>query len=161
MARHTSATVNGGFSTFLLEVAFDRAGVKRRLAAALVAERTRRGGGDARRFPQPEMARELGYSLRQYQRLEDPDDPNLPSWKNVEAIAEKLGLDTTVIFDDGVVDEQVTPSSDAETIAALREEVGRLQQEVQASRQDTQAGRREVKQLLERVEALLETRRSA
>lgn len=84
----------------MLEVALDRSRMKERLADALIQERTRRGGGDARRFPQPKMAELLGYSLRQYQRLEDAEDGGLPSWENLDAIAEKLGLSPSDLFDD-------------------------------------------------------------
>lgn len=100
--------------TFLLEVALDRARVKQRLAAALTRERERRGGDDARRFPQPKMAELLGYSLRQYQRLEDPDDPSLPRWDDLEKIADKLGLEGDELFGDATA-EPTTPevASDA------------------------------------------------
>lgn len=74
--------------------------MKERLAAVLLAERAKRGHGDARRFAQPAMADLLGYSLRQYQRLEDPDDPNLPGWSKLEAIADKLGLEASGLFGD-------------------------------------------------------------
>lgn len=74
--------------------------MKERLAAVLLAERVKRGHGDARRFAQPAMADLLGYSLRQYQRLEDPDDPNLPGWGKLEAIADKLGLEAAELFGD-------------------------------------------------------------
>lgn len=62
-------------------------------------ERVRRGGGDGRRFPQPVMADLLGYSLRQYQRLEDPGHPSLPPRRKLELIARRLGLDTSRLFD--------------------------------------------------------------
>lgn len=106
MAANLSATRDGGRSTFLLEVALDRARMKQRLAAALLAQRVERGGGDARRFPQPAMAQLLGYSLRQYQRLEDPDDPNLPTWNNIESIGDKLGLNASELFGDEPEGEQ-------------------------------------------------------
>lgn len=95
-----SATWSGGRARFLLEVALDRSRMKERLADALIQERTRRGNGDPRRFPQPKMAELLGYSLRQYQRLEDPEDGGLPSWENLDAIAERLGLNPADLFDD-------------------------------------------------------------
>jgi transcriptional regulator with XRE-family HTH domain len=93
-----SATQLGGLSTFLLEMALDKARMKGRLAAVLQDERRIRGRGDARRFPQPEMARLLGYSLRQYQRLEDPDDGSLPTWDDLNEILAKLGRPQSDIF---------------------------------------------------------------
>lgn len=135
MARHTAATLPDARGTFLLEVALDRARVKQRLAIALVDERSRRGGGDARRFPQPEMARELGYSLRQYQRLENPDDPSLPRWGELEQIAERLGLDADRLFgDDG--DEPPTPpvGAPAGDLDALFVEVRNVAEEVRQLR---------------------------
>jgi len=112
MAANLSATHDVGRSTFLLEVALDRARMKQRLAAALLAQRVERGGGDARRFPQPAMAQLLGYSLRQYQRLEDPDDPNLPTWNNIEAISAKLNLNASAIFgEDEPVEEPPAPAT--------------------------------------------------
>lgn len=106
-----SATSGGGRSTFLLEVALDRARLKQRLAETLIDERTRRGRGDARQFPQPQMADLLGYSLRQYQRLENPDDPNLPTWSGIEAIAERLSIDAADLFASAETPD--TPLTDA------------------------------------------------
>lgn len=93
-----TATRDGGRAKFLLEVALDRARTKQNLARVLRDQRVQRGGGDARRFPQPKMAELLGYSLRQYQRLEDENDHGLPSWDDLDAIAEKLGLTTADLF---------------------------------------------------------------
>lgn len=127
MARHLAATHDGGRATFLLEVALDRARMKSRLAGVLNAERAKRGGGDARRFAQPEMARLLGYSLRQYQRLEDANDPSLPSWSDLERIMELLDLDATQIF--GADPEQAAsngkPAGDERQLRELRDEIRR------------------------------------
>jgi transcriptional regulator with XRE-family HTH domain len=101
-----SATPLGGLSTFLLEMALDKARMKGRLAAVLQDERRIRGRGDARRFPQPEMARLLGYSLRQYQRLEDPDDGSLPTWDALTEILTKLERPQSDIFGEEETDEQ-------------------------------------------------------
>lgn len=111
MARHAAATLEVTRGTFLLEVALDRARLKARLAEALLRERTRRGGGEARRFPQPKMAAELGYSLRQYQRLEDPNEPGIPNWDDLERIVERLGINPAEIFDDAT-DEPPTHPGD-------------------------------------------------
>lgn len=100
MTRQMSATRRDGRATFLLEMALDKARMKARLAAVLADERRQRGNGDPRRFPQPEMAALLGYSLRQYQRLEDPDDPSLPTWDDLTAILAKLERDPAEIFAD-------------------------------------------------------------
>lgn len=90
-------------------MALDRARLKQRLSAALIKERTQRGNGDARRFPQPKMAELLGYSLRQYQRLEDPNDGNLPSWDSLETILDKLGLSSDDIFGGDDATDVTTP----------------------------------------------------
>lgn len=115
MASNLSATRDVGRATFLLEVALDRARMKERLAAVLLAERAKRGHGDPRRFAQPAMADLLGYSLRQYQRLEDPDDPNLPGWSKLEAIADKLGLEASGLFG-GDADAQVSTATNGEPL---------------------------------------------
>lgn len=126
MARHLAATHDGCRASFLLEVALDRARIKQRLAAILFAERERRGGGDARRFPQPEMARLLGYSLRQYQRLEDPDDQNLPNWSDLERIMGVLDLDATAIFENGQVPPTPPPPNE---LRELRDHLDRQHEE--------------------------------
>lgn len=123
MARHVSATWSDAGATFLLEVALDRARLKQRLAAVLYEERVKRGGGDARRFPQPKMAALLDYSLRQYQRLEDPDDGGLPSWADLERIADRLDLDGATLFGD---DEREPTATRDEEIHALREELAEV-----------------------------------
>lgn len=129
MTRSLSATGNGGRATFLLEVALDRARIKQRFAKLLYDERVRRGGGDARRFPQPEMAQLLGIGMRQYQRWEDPDDGSLPYWRNIEAIGEKLDVDVSDLFN---AVQQLEPEESPEPadLASLRRElateIGRL-----------------------------------
>lgn len=147
-----AATTGGGRATFLLEMALDRARLKERLAARLFAERAARGHGDARRFPQPEMARLIGYSIRQYQRLEDPDDQSLPSFADLERIAGVLEFDVADLFaDDDRV--EVTPSSD--------DEIAELRAEVAAALRQVEAERAEIREQLARIESLLTKRRSA
>lgn len=147
MARNLTATRDGGRATFLLEVALDRALVKQRLAAALLAERERRGGGDARRFPQPQMALLLGYSLRQYQRLEDGNDQSLPSWSDLDRIADTLGLDAGELFGEvSREDGPPAPASGGIDHAPLLE---RLLQEILEIREGQDA----IAQRLERLEA--------
>lgn len=124
-----SATLNDARATFLLEVALDRARLKQRLAEALYRERVLRGGGEARRFPQPKMAELLDYSLRQYQRLENADDPNLPSWNDLERIADRLDLDAAALFGDA--EDEETVSRDDE-LHALREELGEVRGQLAA-----------------------------
>lgn len=97
--------------------------MKARLAAVLLAERTRRGGGDPRRFPQPEMARLIDYSLRQYQRLEDENDSSIPTWNVLERIMGILDLDPSVIFAPAE-EEEDQPTEDQ--MVALREEVAEV-----------------------------------
>lgn len=146
MARLKSATRDGALSTFLLEVAFDRARMKKRFAAALLEQRAERGGGDPRRFPQPEMAALLGVGLRQYQRWEDPEDPSLPYWRNLEQIAEELNVDVAEIVGsdqqpvsvDDIPDDPEAPEADR---------LGRLEVEV-----------REMRLLLEEVLKILRRR---
>jgi transcriptional regulator with XRE-family HTH domain len=138
MARHTSATLHDARATFLLEVALDRARLKQRLAEALHRERVRRGGGDARRFPQPKMAELLGYSLRQYQRLENSEDPNLPSWNDLERIAEVLELDAGELF---ASEEPEGVSRDAE-VRVLREELAESRGQYAALEREIQELRR-------------------
>jgi hypothetical protein len=130
MARHLAATSSGGRATFLLEVALDRARMKTRLAGVLAEERARRGGGDARRYPQPQMAQLLGYSLRQYQRLEDPEDPSLPGWNDLERIMEILELDASAIFGDRDEAVDVATPGDVVDLRELRDELARHHDEV-------------------------------
>jgi hypothetical protein len=128
-----AATRDGGRATFLLEVALDRARTKARLAGVLLQERARRGGGDARRFPQPQMAALLGYSLRQYQRLEDPEDTSLPGWNDLERIMGRLELDASTIFDDDLQqDVDVATADDVVDLRELRDELARRHDEVMA-----------------------------
>jgi transcriptional regulator with XRE-family HTH domain len=136
MARQMSATRRDGLATFLLEMALDKARMKARLASVLIEERTKRGHGDARRFPQPEMADLLDYSLRQYQRLEDPDSESLPNWDTLTRILDLLGRPSSDIFGDDEEAEIEGPearsdgdgsSSDLEeAIADLGEKVDRI-----------------------------------
>lgn len=144
MARHVAATRDGGRATFLLEVALDRARTKARLAAILRSERAQRGAGEASRFPQPEMARLLGYSLRQYQRLEDPDDPSLPRWNELERIMGELGLPASEIFSDDVPASSARATADDGVQATLRRVLDQLQ--------ELQAGQAEIADRLERLE---------
>lgn len=130
MARHLAATPHGGRATFLLEVALDRARMKARLAGILVAQRSERGGGDARRFPQPEMARLLGYSLRQYQRLEDANDPSLPSWSDLERIMGILDLDAAAIFEPYDDEQPSTLVSRDVELQELRDQISSNHDEV-------------------------------
>lgn len=51
------------------------------------------------------MAQLLGYSLRQYQRLEDPADQSLPRWSELERITRELGIDS-LFTEDEVEEEQ-------------------------------------------------------
>ena len=130
MARMMSATRGDARATFLLEVALDRARLKQRLAETLLRERVERGGGEARRFPQPRMAELLGYSLRQYQRLEDPNDASLPTWTDLERIADRLDLDASEIFGDPTPD--VGAVSQDDELHALREELGEVRGQLAA-----------------------------
>jgi transcriptional regulator with XRE-family HTH domain len=126
MARHMSATRDSGRATFLLEVALDRARMKTRLARLLFEERVKRGGGDAHRFAQPEMARLIGYSARQYQRLENADDPSLPGWRDLERIMEKLDLDPSAIFSEEENEPEVSaPTGDGQA-DRLEAQIARL-----------------------------------
>lgn len=122
MARHMSATPLVGLSTFLLEMALDKARMKGRLASVLVDERRKRGHGDAKRFPQPKMAELLGYSLRQYQRLEDADDGSLPSWDDLTEILAKLDRPPSDIFGD---DEPVSRAATAPRLEGAAAEEAR------------------------------------
>lgn len=135
MARQMSATRRDGLSTFLLEMALDKARMKARLAAVLLDERTRRGLGDARRYPQPEMARLLGYSLRQYQRLEDADDPSLPGWDDLTEILAKLERPETDVFGSDNISDAPAPAVQPDPVAATgREGPAGLAAEVAAQR---------------------------
>lgn len=98
--------------------------MKERLSAALIAERARRGGGDPRRFPQPKMADLLGYSLRQYQRLEDANDPNLPTWNRIEIILARLELDADALFGEPSDNDG---GGDGESISSLSRRLERLE----------------------------------
>lgn len=123
MARNATATFNVARATFLLEMALDRAQMKERLARVLLEERTKRGHGDPRRFPQPEMARLLSVALRTYQRWEAPDDPMLPYWRNLEQIAATLDRDLADLVGDADQDAAaaLVPATDrAEEVADLQ-----------------------------------------
>ena len=95
-----SATWSDVRGSLLLAVALTRAQVKERFAAMLLSERTKRGHGDPRNYPQPEMARELNVSLRQYQRWEDANDPSMPGTGGLLKVCETLGRDPQEIYDD-------------------------------------------------------------
>jgi transcriptional regulator with XRE-family HTH domain len=120
-----SATTLDGLSTFLLEMALDKRQMKERLAAVLLEERKTRGHGDPRRFAQPAMAGLLGYSARQYQRLENADDASLPVYSDLIEILEKLGRPTSDIFGE----EDVEPETLDEPASSVSEDVrlGRLE----------------------------------
>lgn len=134
-----SATLGGGLSTFLLEVALNRRRVKERLAALLIEERGRRapdGSGDPRRFPQPEMARLLGYSLRQYQRLEDPEDGSLPRFDQMQQLLEKLDRPSSDVYGDEEPPSLETTGEDDDVnedrLARMEEEVGEVRELLEA-----------------------------
>ena len=95
-----SATRSGARGSLLLAVALTRAQVKERFAAMLLSERTKRGHDDPRNYPQPEMARELNVSLRQYQRWEDANDPSMPGTGGLLKVCETLERDPAEIYDD-------------------------------------------------------------
>jgi transcriptional regulator with XRE-family HTH domain len=100
--------------------------MKARFSTFLREERTRRGRGDARNFPQSEMARLLDVGLRQYQRWENPDDRSMPRWQGIEQIAEKLGVSVDEIL--GVIDEPERPPGHSGTeVDALLDIVQRLE----------------------------------
>lgn len=133
MASNVSATRRDGLSTFLLEMALDKARMKERLAAVLLEERKKRGHGDARRFPQPEMASLLGYSLRQYQRLEDPNEGSMPVWGDLYEILDKLGRPHTDIFGDEEPPPVEPPPDEPESgdpIKALSERFSTLERQM-------------------------------
>lgn len=116
----TSATSARGLSTFLLEMALDEARIRERLSERLLAERETRGGGNTRRFPQPMMADLLDVTLRTYQEWEGA--VRVPSWRNLEKIAERLGIEITELFEDD--EEEVEPAVTFESeLHALREEL--------------------------------------
>lgn len=157
MASNLSATLAGTRATFLLELALDRAHLKARLAARLLDERTRRGMGDARKFPQPKMADLIGYSLRQYQRLEDAEDSSMPSFADMEEIAAKLEFDMAELFADEPEEtpaEDVTPSPSPGDVGELRRELAHLRGALQRAQDET-------RQSLAEIRSLLEQRRSA
>jgi hypothetical protein len=79
------------------------------------------------------MAQLLGYSLRQYQRLEDPEDPSLPGWNDLERIMGRLELDASTIFDDDLQqDVDVATADDVVDLRELRDELARRHDEVMA-----------------------------
>lgn len=80
-------------------MALDEAKLRERFSAALVAWRTRRGGGDPKRFPQGDAAREVGVSLRTYQHWEGRE--HMPRrWADVEAVCGTIGIDSAAILSD-------------------------------------------------------------
>ena len=118
-----AATNNRALSTFLLEMALDEAHIRERLAALLLAERAKRGGGDARRFPQPRMAALIEVETRAYQDWEA--GVRIPKWSNLEKIAEVLKLEVADLVGDSVqplVEEPKTQKA-AVTEEAFRREV--------------------------------------
>lgn len=142
MTRHVAATAERGLATFLLEMALDRSRIKARFAAMLLDERTARGDGDARRFPQPEMAKLLGYSLRQYQRLEDPDNASMPGWRGINNILATLGRDEDDVFTSP--GENKTPPASADVQEQLWEALAMLR--------DIRSGQRELADRVKRLE---------
>lgn len=98
--------------------------MKQRFAAALHDARRKRGGGDASTFPQHKMAEEIGYSLRQYQRLENPNVADLPPWTKIEKIADQLDLDLSTLFADPEPANGATPSADVRLLfRSIREDL--------------------------------------
>lgn len=106
-----------GLSTFLLEMALDESRMRERFAAKLLAERTRRGGGDARRYPQPQMAELLGTTLRSYQGWEAGE--RMPRWRNLERIAATLAWNVSELFED----DELPPEPEADRLTALEAKV--------------------------------------
>lgn len=86
--------------------------MRKHLAARLLAERIKRGHGEARRFPQPEMARELGVSGRAYQGWEGEE--RLPSWRNLEKMADHFGTTTEDLLGSPVTAADLPPETEAE-----------------------------------------------
>ena len=148
MACYKSATFDGVRGSLLLELALDRARLKERFAAMLLDERAQRGHGDARRYPQPKMAAELGLSLRQYQRWENPADPSMPGTEEMLKVCEAFSRSPSELF--GEVEPVETEPIDAEqlgrAIAATRREVremgSHLLSEIGAIRQELERDRR-------------------
>lgn len=127
MTRPMSATWNATRSTFLLEVALDQARVRQRLAAALLRERGKRGRGDARKYPQPEMARLLNLSLRQYQRIEAGE--SMPRWRTLEQMADRLDITVADLIGDSdeAISEAAVPGEEwSRVFDRLDEILGRL-----------------------------------
>jgi hypothetical protein len=62
------------------------------------------------------MAALLGYSLRQYQRLEDPDEGSLPLWEDLTQILAKLGRPDSDIFGEDADAADPAESLDLEPI---------------------------------------------
>lgn len=118
-----AATRDSVRATFLLEVALDEARTRQRVADFLLQERSRRGHGDARRFPQPKMADLLGVSLRTYQHWEAAD--TMPTWRNLEEVAGRLKVDVTDII--GEVSPEVAAAGETEILDRLDEIVQRLE----------------------------------
>ena len=150
-----TATRDDVRSTFLLELALDRAHLKKRFAALMLSGRTKRGYGDARKYPQPEMARELGVSLRQYQRWEDPDHPSMPTFPGVTKLCERLGVDTSILFTEPEPEPELEDKYEL-ILGAIREQA---QAEKQHHEQENQHNE-QLEKRLRAIEAAFRTRRS-
>lgn len=138
-----AATTTRAFSRFLLEMALDKARMRERLAARLLQERARRGGGDARRFPQPEMASLLNVSLRTYQGWES--ETILPSWRNLEGIASALEWDLEELFGD-----ESAPDVEVPDVAATQQDEAAESVLAAVDRLETEL--REQRRILERLD---------
>lgn len=129
-----AATVARNAATFQLQMALDDALMRERFGEALLAWRTKRGRGDARRFPQGDAARELdgalrdGCSLRTYQSWEA--GARMPRrFSTVEEILDYIGSPVSAILE---IDEPSSlPEAPAEggaaTLAAILDGIQRLE----------------------------------
>lgn len=155
MTLHMSATRSDMRGSLLLEVALDRAKLKERFAALLFSERARRGHGDPRSYPQPEMAHDLSMSLRQYQRWENPDDPSMPTTKDLMLVCEKLERNPAELFED--------PEPELELEDKYELILGAIREQAQAEKRHHEHERKyhdQIDKRLRALEAMLRTRRS-
>lgn len=80
-------------ATFLLEMALDQERVRQRIAARLLAWR------QSKNLIQPDAARQIGISNRQYQRLEAGH--STARWATIDMVADGLGISVEDLIGEG------------------------------------------------------------
>lgn len=138
-------------ATFLLEMALDQARIRQRIAERLTAWR------ESKNLIQPDAARVLGLSARQYQRLEKAQ--STPRWRTIEQVAERMEISVADLIGMEELASLPASSQPPRTVDLDDERFERLFAELQILR-DGQAGIQAAQESIEkRLDALSAPRR--